>query len=165
MVSSYKYHFVTARNNLVTSQLQKAYAEKFAPNKLPVFCVDNNDYQDEDFALNKKLTGIPHLRSFCLSVSARALFRRAHDFLLHILPALLQSLTLWYKSNLSKKKLFSESGIMAAENLRDVRSLFHRSCITDTIFEALNHLVDHWITTFNSNADTKILKPLSWCIK
>jgi hypothetical protein len=152
-VNSYKYHFVTARNNLVTSQLQKAYAEKFAPNKLPVFCVDNNDYQDEDFALNKELTGIPHLRSFCLSVSARALFRRAHDFLLHLLPALLQSLTLWYKSNLSKKKLC------------DVRSLFHRSCITDTIFEALNHLVGHWTTTFNSNAETKILKPLSWCIK
>lgn len=114
MVNSFKYRFITARNNHITSQLQKAYAKEFASNELPVFCVHNNDYQDPYFALNRELTGVPHLRGFCLSVSAKTMFRQAHNFLGHLLPALVQKLKLWCAANLSKVSSFPDFGIIIA---------------------------------------------------
>jgi hypothetical protein len=115
--ASYKYLFVAARNSSVTSQLQKTYAGEFEPERVPVFCVDNMDYQNPDFTLDINATGIPQLRHFCYSVPAKALFRSAHNFLENLLPSLIQSVRLWYQTNGLESKSISISELLNGDDI------------------------------------------------
>lgn len=86
---------MAARNEQVKEGLRTAYAAKVPANSLEVFCVSNTTYEkftrkgDTDMV---KASGIPSLRSFCYSVTARKQLLEAQHFLKSRLGALLNSM-------------------------------------------------------------------------
>jgi len=89
---------VDARNNHVKEGLQAAYASKVPGGRLQVFCVSNTTY--EKFSRKGhvdmvRASGIPQLRQFCHSVTARARLLETKHFLQSKLSSLLNSINLW----------------------------------------------------------------------
>ena len=89
---------MNARNSYVKDGLQQAYSAKVPGGELKVFCVSNTVYEKYckkgvDEYVNA--SGIPDLRKFCHSVTARAQFMEASHFLQSKIPCLLNSAKLW----------------------------------------------------------------------
>ena len=89
---------INARNSHVKEGLQAAYASKIPGGRLEVFCVSNKMYQG---ASRKgkveavQASGIPQLRRFCHSITARIRLLESKNFLEASLSNLLGSIELW----------------------------------------------------------------------
>ena len=135
---------IQVRNEQVKSQLQTVYAESFSPKRLPVFCIDNAFYQEQDFPQAVKMSGIPDLRRYCLSLPGRALFRSADIFLGSQLPALVNSLEIWLEAA-------HTAGTQSFSNILDVESLH----------DDLDFKLETWKTDFSRKCRDSLKTPCS----
>lgn len=110
---------IRARNKEVKINLQAKYSEHFLPKQMPVYCIDNSLYHNQNSPLAVEVSGIPDLRRYCLSLPGRALFRSADTFLESRLPALINSLEIWLEAahNAGTQSL---SDVVDLKRVRDV---------------------------------------------
>jgi hypothetical protein len=135
-LSSMNELLIRARNKQVKGNLQAKYSQDFWPRPMPVFCIDNAYYQEQEFPQAVDLSGIPDLRRYCLSLPGRALFRSADAFLETRLPALANSLDIWLDAARSAGTQ-AFSNLVSAEKLHntldsllgDWKADFDRKCI------------------------------------
>jgi hypothetical protein len=135
---------IRARNKKVKENLQAAYAEHFLPKRLPVFCIDNVYYQEQEFPQAVDLSGIPDLRRYCLSLPGRALFRSADIYLETRLPALMDSLEIWLDAA-------HTAGTQSFSNILDAKKLH----------EDLDSMLVDWKTNFGWKCRDNLRKPCS----
>jgi hypothetical protein len=98
----YKYIYVSARNQDISSRLASKYPQLAGSGRSNIFCVANDDYEGNKlypgssahrFAISG--SGVPELRRFCHSVAAKAQFRASDHFLAVDIPSLIQHLDVW----------------------------------------------------------------------
>ena len=134
---------MSARNDFVTEGLQRNYSKKVPGGRLEVFCVSNTDY--ETFSANGNVdmvnaSGIPALRRFCHTITAKAQYFEAKKFLHSTLPSLLTSTRLWVEKGRenddvldgkSKQEVFEGFGTMC----KGIESAFEGT--TDKFLQSL----------------------------
>ena len=135
---------IRARNQEVKNNLQKAYAEAFSPKRLPVFCVDNAYYQEQEFPQAVNVSGIPDLRRYCLSLPGRALFRSAETVLNGHLPALVNSLEIWLDAA-------HAAGTQSFSNILDAES----------VHDDLDDMLEGWKAAFGRKCKDSLKSPCS----
>ena len=89
---------MNARNSHVKEGLQRAYSAKISEGRLNVFCVSNTVYEKacrKGISEYVDASGIPELRKFCHSITARVQYMEATHFLQSKIPCLINSVRLW----------------------------------------------------------------------
>lgn len=135
---------IRARNKQVKSKLQATYAEHFSPGHMPVFCIDNVLYQEQEFPQAVDVSGVPDLRRYCLSLPGRALFRSADTFLETRLPALINSLDIWLEAA-------HNAGTQSFSNIVDA----------DQLHEVLDSMLEDWKADFGRKCMDSLRTPCS----
>jgi hypothetical protein len=144
LLSSMNELLIRARNKEVKSKLQAKYSEHFLPRLMPVFCIDNAYYEEQDFPQAVNMSGIPDLRRYCLSLPGRALFRSADAFLETRLPALVNSLDIWLEAAHS-------AGTQSFSNLLDA----------EKVHDALDSMLGDWEADFGRKCKDSLMTPCS----
>ena len=120
---------INARNDFVKEGLRRNYAAKIPGGVLEVFCVSNQYYGKFSKKGNVdyvNASGIPDLRRFCHTITAKPQYFEAKHFLQSSLPSLLTSTSLWSEKGQdsagilddeAKEEAFKGFGIMS-ENLK-----------------------------------------------
>ncbi len=93
---------IEARNDFVKEGLKRNYSAKVPGGRLEVFCVSNVNY--EKFSKKGPVdhvnaSGIPALRRFCHTITAKPQYFEAKHFLQSSLPSLLTSIRLWVEKS------------------------------------------------------------------
>jgi hypothetical protein len=135
---------IRARNSEVKGNLQAKYSKDFSPRHMPVFCIDNAYYQEQEIPQAVDLSGIPDLRRYCLSLPGRALFRSADTFLKSRLPALVNSLDIWLDAA-------HNAGTQSMSNIVDAKQAH----------DVLDSMLDDWKTDFSRNCKDSLTTPCS----
>jgi hypothetical protein len=135
---------IQARNKKVKENLQAVYAEHFSPKRMPVFCVDNVYYQEQESHQAVDLSGIPDLRRYCLSLPGRALFRSADTYLETRLPALINSLEIWLD-------VAHTAGTQSFSNILDAKQ----------VHEDLDSMLEDWKINFGRKCKDSLRNPCS----
>jgi hypothetical protein len=135
---------IRARNKKVKDNLQAVYAEHFSPKRMPVFCIDNVYYQEQEFPQAVNLSGIPDLRRYCLSLPGRALFRSADTYLETRLPALINSLEIWLDAA-------HTAGTQSFSNILDA----------EQVHKDLDSMLDDWKISFGRKCKDSLRNPCS----
>ena len=117
--SKLKYVFVRMRNEKICTKLNRRHADKFPNGSLPVFCVDNIDYQAQKFPHAVEQSGIPKLLHKCQVMQSVDLIERANNFLNILIPGFLTSLENWLRMAQSQE-IRDVAGAIKPENLRPV---------------------------------------------
>ncbi len=98
----YKHIYAAARNEDVTSGLALKYPHLAGNGRSNVFCIGNEDYNGYKLKHDSPAhitgisgSGVPKLRSFCHSITARAQFKASNHFLTVDVPSLVQSVEVW----------------------------------------------------------------------
>jgi hypothetical protein len=133
---------IQARNEKVKANLQAVYAEHFSPKLMPVFCIDNVYYQEQEFPQAVDLSGIPDLRRYCLSLPGRALFRSADIYLETSLPALINSLEIWLDAA-------HTAGTQSFSNILDAKK----------VHEDLDSMLEDWEISFGRKCRDNLRNP------
>jgi len=109
--------YAAARNDMVKDELKQAYASKVKDGQLNVFCVCNKIYQElaEEGDVEMVIaSGVPSLRRFCYSITAKSQLEEAKNFLDGGIASLLTPMQLWVDStqnvavDLKAKKVISD---------------------------------------------------------
>jgi hypothetical protein len=135
---------IQARNEKVKENLQAGYAEHFSPKRMPVFCIDNVYYQEQESPQAVDLSGIPDLRRYCLSLPGRALFRSADTYLETRLPALINSLEIWLDAA-------HTAGTQSFSNILDAKQ----------VHEDLDSMLEDWKINFGRKCKDSLRNPCS----
>jgi hypothetical protein len=135
---------IQARNKKVKENLQAVYAEHFSPKRMPVFCVDNVYYQEQESPQTVDLSGIPDLRRYCLSLPGRALFRSADTYLETRLPALINSLEIWLDAA-------HTAGTQSFSNILDAKQ----------VHEDFDSMLEDWKINFGRKCKDSLRNPCS----
>lgn len=95
---------INTRNNIVSQQISQHYTGT-VDNQIPrVFCVGNTMYRENrylDTEISRqylRLSGIPNLRQYCISIVSDNQHRIATRFMRHDVPRLLNDIDLWLQS-------------------------------------------------------------------
>ena len=89
---------IGARNDFVKEGLKRNYSEKVPGGILEVFCVSNLNYEKfsrKGVVNYVNASGIPDLRRFCHTITAKPQYFEAKNYLQSSLASLLTSVRLW----------------------------------------------------------------------
>lgn len=126
--------YMRARNDYITSNLRRVYAEETKGNSLEVLCVSNSMYQK---ALAKfdstamMASNVPAVRQHCYSLVADARLAESKNFLLSTLPGLLESVDLWHQ-NLGQPQRILETALSKALKKKQDFGAQVQSAISET---------------------------------
>jgi hypothetical protein len=103
-IISLQHYIASHRNGTVTKQLQHAYGTRIPNRETQIFCVSNeyywgNRHQDRTHSCDYvRLSNIPDVRRFCLSIVPENQLRAVKNYLQNQIPVLLEDLRLWTES-------------------------------------------------------------------
>ena len=158
---------MTARNDFVKEGLRRNYTGKVPGGFLEVFCVSNLIYEKSSKmgAVDQvNASGIPELRRFCHTITAKPQYFEAKNFLLSSLSSLLTSIRLWAEKNQESTDPLDESAkqevFEAFEGMSlDVRNAIKgtEECFLNSFQEQLLRLMEnrnhHWERTAEQNSN------------
>lgn len=138
-VASLKSYLVQTRNASITKALSRAYNNQIPGGRLLAFCVSNTDYLDGRKLDNPQslplvnLSGIPALRTHCLSVVSDSQHRIITQYLQDDIRALLGEIRLWVQSGDSTAS--AEEKRVICETLNELeRRLKQVSDCSETVY-------------------------------
>ena len=149
---------MTARNDFVKEGLRRNYSEKVPGGILEVFCVSNLNYEkySKKGVIDQVIaSGIPELRRFCHTITAKPQYFEAKNFLQSRLLSVLTSIRLLVEKNRESTGVIDERAKQdvskAFEDMSlDVRSAIKRTkeSFLDSFQEQLLQLMEnrnqHW---------------------
>ena len=149
---------IAARNGFVQEGLRQNYSEKVPRGILEIFCVSNPNYEKyakKGIVDQVNASGIPELRRFCHTITAKPQFLEAKNFLLSSLSSLLTSTRLWIEKKQESRDLVDKRATQqvfkAFEDMSlDVRNVVKRTkeaflhSLQEQLLRMMENRNQHW---------------------